>query len=36
MPELEVIQTLVGHKGRVWGASWNPLNTAVATYDLIL
>lgn len=32
MPKLEVLQILVGHKGRVWGATWNPINTAVATY----
>lgn len=36
MPQLGLIQTLVGHKGRVWSASWNPLNTAVATYNLNL
>lgn len=36
MPKLEVLQILVGHKGRVWGATWNPINTAIATYVLII
>lgn len=31
MPALEIIQILGGHKGRVWGATWHPLNNVIAT-----
>lgn len=30
MPKLEALQILVGHKGRVWGATWHPLNNVIA------
>lgn len=31
MNKLELQQVLIGHKGRVWGATWHPRNNTLAT-----